>query len=151
MADQEINSFIWKFKYLCAAGCQAALEFKSDGGCVSITLTSNVGILNPSTNQPPPTYQQNRHQVRGPSYERRQQRRKATGAAKKTGLPANVTATINDDEANPAKSSIDQAEKLATVPSVNQAEQLNQPELQDRPELQALSCALAKKRMKLPH
>ena len=66
-------------------------------------------------------------------------------------MPANVTATINDDEANPAKSSIDQAEKLATVPSVNQAEQLNQPELQDRPELQALSCALAKKRMKLPH
>ena len=36
MADQEINSFFWKFKYLCAAGCQAALEFKSDGGCVSI-------------------------------------------------------------------------------------------------------------------
>ena len=66
-------------------------------------------------------------------------------------MPANVTATINDDEANPAKSSIDQAEKLATVPSVNQAEQLNQPELQNRPELQALSCALAKKRMKLPH
>ena len=121
MADQEINSFIGKFKYLCAAGYKAALEFKSEGGCVRINLTSDVGFLHP-----PP--QQKYRRFRGPSYQRRQQRRRKT--LDKNEETSIVTAT-NEDEANLAMSLItNQAEKLDTEPLMNQIEQIVQPEAQ---------------------
>ena len=126
MADEEINSFIGKFKYLCAAGYKAALEFKSEGGCVRINLTSDVGFLHPPTNQPPP--QQKYRRFRGPSYQRRQQRRRKT--LDKNEETSIDTAT-NEDEANQAMSLItNQAEKLDTEPLMNQIEQIVQPEPQ---------------------
>ena len=82
MADQEITSFIGKFKYLSAAGFKATLEFKSDQhGSVSISLTSEVGSVTPLSNQPPhppPSFHRRGRYFRGPSYGRRQLRRRAT-------------------------------------------------------------------------
>ena len=120
MADEEIYSFIGKFKYLCAAGFKAALELKSDHGCVCISLTSNVGLLSPPTNQPPPTsFQRKYRHCRGPSYERRQQRRKANLVLKRR-----EGQTVATNEGNPTVSSTNQAEKLATVPCANEEEEL---------------------------
>ena len=111
MADLEINSFIGKFKYLCAAGYTSSLEFKSDDGCVSIFLNSNVGFLTPPTQTPPPNFKRKCRPHRGPSYGRRQQRRRATHELNRCEEQSNSNVT------NKSAISRKQAEKLVIVPS----------------------------------
>ena len=71
----EIESFISKFKFLTSAGCKASLNFTSDSGRISVTLSANLGHCLPpplvnQTSSPP-----NRPR-RGAAYLRRQLRRK---------------------------------------------------------------------------
>ena len=126
MADQEISSFIGKFKYLCAAGFIASLEFKSDQhGCVSISLNSEVGSVTPPLNQPPPTsFERKCRQYRGPSYRRRQLRRRATQESTSpeqiVSIATNVSNNADAGEVNLSVSSNSQAEKRATVLSLNE-------------------------------
>lgn len=79
-------------------------------------MTSHVGFLKPPINQPPPPYFQRKgRQCRGPSYERRQHRRRANHElnSREDQSSSNVT---TEDKANPTLSSNVQAEKLVPVP-----------------------------------
>ena len=67
MAHYEIDSFISKFKYLWGAGFEASLTLEAKKGEASVTLKAGLGFPFP----PPPFGQK-----RGPSYWRRQERRR---------------------------------------------------------------------------
>ena len=139
MADQEITSFIGKFKYLSAAGFKATLEFKSDQhGSVSISLTSEVGSVTPLSNQPPPPpFHRRGRYFRGPSYGRRQLRRRATQESNsREQIATHDSNNADDSDANRSVFLNSQAEKLATVPSLNED---NQPAV----DLEVLSCEIA--------
>ena len=72
MANNEIDSFIQKFKLLRGAGIEASLNFKTKLGEVWISLDCKVG-----RNVPPPLPTVATTVKRSPSYYRRQARRKA--------------------------------------------------------------------------
>ena len=80
MADEEIDSFVKKFKSLWAAGHQASLSFESKVGEVCVNLSCNFG-----RNLPPPVYYVEKdckkyHKNVSPSRERRRARRFAERA-----------------------------------------------------------------------
>ena len=67
MASGEIDSFVLKFKNLCYAGLKATLTLDAENGEAFVSLKAGLGYLG---HKPPSTF-------RGPSYFRRQERRKA--------------------------------------------------------------------------
>ena len=72
MADNEINSFVQKFKLLRDAGLEASLSLETKLGEVEISLSCKVGRI-----LPPPQSPSSSSRYRSPSYYRRQARRKA--------------------------------------------------------------------------
>ena len=75
MYATELNSFIHKFHQLCNAGLTAHLDLDSQAGNVWIGLRVQVGPVPPPARQPHVPQHQPRY--RGPSYQRRQERRHA--------------------------------------------------------------------------
>ena len=69
MAHYEIDSFISKFRYLWSAGFKASLTLESSHGEATVTLKAGLGF-------PLPPPQSRFDQKRGPSYWRRQDRRR---------------------------------------------------------------------------
>ena len=69
MAVVEIDSFISKLKSLWALGYSATLHVETEAGKASVCLKADIGYL-----PPPATFPQRQH--RGPSYQRRQARRR---------------------------------------------------------------------------
>ena len=104
MAHLEIDSFVLKFRNLCSAGYKATLSVEAENGKASICLKADLGNIppyfpRPHSHGPPPRAH------RGPSYHRRQERRKAaqTAAASRDATKA-VQAAKNNDEAEIAPS-----------------------------------------------
>ena len=84
MAHCEVDSFVEKFKHLWHAGIKATLKVEAVGGEASITLTTGLGHIPPPpplVNPLPPNGQYSGCYRRGPSYQRRQERRKAARVA----------------------------------------------------------------------
>ena len=83
MAHCEVDSFVNKFKYLCSAGYKATLTIEASSGEAVVTLKTSVGHI------PPPCPIKKNH-CRGPSYQRRQEKRQAArdAAAANTSQPA---------------------------------------------------------------
>ena len=76
MAHNEVDSFVTKFKYLWNAGIKATLTIETEDGEASVTLRSSLGTIPPPFHvRHPPPYS------RGPSYQRRQERRHAARLA----------------------------------------------------------------------
>ena len=74
----EIDSFVTKFKNLWHATFKASLTIESEYGQASVTLKTGLGFA------PPPFSYHNRQppRHRGPSYQRRQERRQAARTAR---------------------------------------------------------------------
>ena len=80
-SNQELDSFLAKYKYLCSAGHKASLSFKSENFCTRISLDVELPFMTPPWSLPPPSCVQTptmsptslRH--RSPSYYRRLKRR----------------------------------------------------------------------------
>ena len=80
-SNQELDSFLAKYKYLCSAGHKASLSFKSEKFCTRISLDVELPFMTPPWSLPPPSCVQTptmsptslRH--RSPSYYRRLKRR----------------------------------------------------------------------------
>ena len=78
MTHLEIDSFVVKFKNLCSAGYKATLTLDAEDGKASVCLKANLGYVPP----PFPSAQPYRPPPHGgPSYYRRQGRRKAAQSA----------------------------------------------------------------------
>ena len=78
MAFNEIDSFIVKFKNLWHAGLKASLSIEAEQGQAHVTLKAGLGHI------PPPFHPhdgQVHRQYRGPSYQRRQEKRQAARSA----------------------------------------------------------------------
>ena len=82
MDSAEIDSFVKKFKILWGAGYDASLNLESKLGEVFISLNCKVGRVlpppSPSGSAPLSSVVQKSRKPRGPSYHRRQARRKAS-------------------------------------------------------------------------
>ena len=70
MAQMELDSFVIKLKSLWLAGLSAKLNIETEGGKVSVRLEADLGYAPPPSNKAV-------GQRRGPSYRRRQERRRA--------------------------------------------------------------------------
>ena len=76
MAFTEIDSFVEKFKHLWHAGLKTTLNVEAENGQASVTLKAEIGFI-------PPPFQVPRtvSLLKGPSYQRTQDRRRAARAA----------------------------------------------------------------------
>ena len=90
MAHIEIDSFVTKFKYLCSAGFRTTLTIEAENGKASVCLKSDLDVLPPQYISGKPRHQSSRN--RGPSYQRRQERRQAARIAGNTAGQADVSA-----------------------------------------------------------
>jgi hypothetical protein len=77
MAHCEVDSFVSKFKQLWHAGVKASLKIEAVNGQASVILSAGLGPI------PPPVHSHGHHgrPHRGPSYHRRQERRRAAREA----------------------------------------------------------------------
>ena len=106
MAYCELHSFVAKFKFLCHAGLQATLKVEADNGEASVTLTAGLGPIAP----PPPIncHGPSRY-YRGPSYQRRQARRKAAReAAAAQELIPDADACLADQAENTSTAAVEE-------------------------------------------
>ena len=79
MAHIEVDSFVNKFKYLWHSGFKASLIIEAENGEALVTLKSNLGVIQPPHHGGPQRGQF--HRSRGPSYQRRQEKRQAARTA----------------------------------------------------------------------
>ena len=120
MAHTEIDSFVLKFKYLCSAGFKATLNVEAEDGKASICLKANLGYT-PSSflhlyhHGPSPRVH------RGPSYYRRQARRKAAQTAA-------AATSSHAAQADQAETSNFVAEKGPSTPTVVSEEDIIEDE-----------------------
>ena len=81
-SNQELDSFLAKFKYLCSAGYKASVSFKSENFCTRISLDVDLPFLAPPWSLPPPAcvltpkMSSTSERRRSPSYYRRLKRRR---------------------------------------------------------------------------
>lgn len=78
MTYREVDNFVTKFKNLCHAGVKATLTVEAENGEAFVTLKAGLGPIPPPRHVPGHGHQ-SRH--RGPSYQRRQERRQAAREA----------------------------------------------------------------------
>ena len=119
MAYTEIDSFVAKFKNLWHCGQKATLKVDSENGEAVVTLTAGLGHI-----PPPFSFDRNNEQTcrpyRGPSYQRRQQRRKA--AREVAGVkPSNDHTQVVAEEA-----SVDPAHVVVEAIGGSQAEEASE-------------------------
>ena len=110
MADTEIDGFIQKFKKLRAAGIAATLNFETNLGEVSISLTCKVG-----RNIPPPSHllpPVAASKMRSPSYYRRQVRRKAEREVRRKSTTENSSLTVADQAEEIVEAAVNSDNKL---------------------------------------
>ena len=117
----EVDSFVTKFKYLCHAGIKATLTVDADNGEAFVTLKAGLGLIPPPFRVFPGHGHHSRHQHRGPSYHRRQERRQAARVA--AGLVRSPTGEVGDrppqidaglaDTASNVSGAEEQAEEVA--------------------------------------
>ena len=113
MAHQEIDSFVLKFRNLCRAGYTASLCMEAEDGKASITLKAKLGHVPPPFLSPHLHPHGPSHRVhRGPSYLRRQERRKAAKTA------AAAAPSCNES----------QAEQAITINHIDETDATNQAE-----------------------
>jgi len=104
MTHQEIESFLLKFRQLWHAGIKASLTIKADAGEATIELSAGLGKLPPPSMYPP--YGDREHgrypyrKRRGPSYERRQQRRQVARSRAEQVPVQDLSAHEADNAAN---------------------------------------------------
>ena len=91
MTHCEVDSFVTKFKYLCHAGIKATLTVEAENGEASVTLRAGLGPIPPPLLVPGHGH---RRQHRGPSYQRRQERRQAAQEA--AGLVQSSAGEVGD-------------------------------------------------------
>ena len=77
----KFESFVHKFRNLCFAGLKATLTLEADNGQAFVSLKAGLGCLSsPYPLSPSPAYPSKPRRL---SYQRQQERRKATTAATK--------------------------------------------------------------------
>ena len=76
MDYNEIDSFIGKFKFLVNAGIKAWLKLNTFNGELNVALEANLGAVNEKCLSSASTSSWSSSHKRGPSYERRQLRRR---------------------------------------------------------------------------
>ena len=125
MAHIEVDSFVTKFKYLWHSGFKTSLIIEAENGEALVTLKSNLGVIHPPHHGGPQRGQF--HRYRGPSYQRRQEKRQAARTAaglntaekvKNTNSEFSVSASA--EQAEPAK------EELKEVVKADKAETNNE-------------------------
>ena len=107
MANNEIDSFVRKFKVLCQAGRSATLTLSSDAGKASLNLQVDLGSLHDDglrLHQHP-----HKHAGNGPARQRRTEKRAAE--------PEQAEAALTEEE----KDVLDLAERAASKSPVHQA------------------------------
>ena len=125
MTHLEIDSFVVKFKNLCSAGYKATLTIDAEDGKASVCLKANLGDVSPPFLFPQP-YRPLHHVYRGPSYHRRQERRKAAKSAAVPAAPSDniIDAAEQVDTSNQAE----QTQIISTVVSVQDKEETQEAE-----------------------
>ena len=98
MSYVELDSFIGKYKFLVSAGIEATLKFDSCNGEVKVSLEANLGKV--SVNDWHQKRFPNVSNSRGPSYERRQQRRKKEAVEKTIKSESEVSSCILEEAAD---------------------------------------------------
>ena len=73
VSTYELDSFIYKFRYLCCAGFKSSLTLRSENGQAYVSFDVNLGALATPVTLPPPGYCK---KPRSPSYFRRQEKRR---------------------------------------------------------------------------
>ena len=127
----ELDSFVTKFRNLCLAGFQATLTCEAVDGKASVTLKAALGPIPPSFHG---HGQHPGHQHRGPSYQRRQERRQA--ARKAAGQVPSSTGEVDDhpppndaalaDEARYVSAAGEQADQASNLPVEDPTEEAEQ-------------------------
>ena len=123
MAHTEIDSFVLKFKYLCSAGFKATLNVEAEDGKASIYLKANLGYT-PSSFLHLYHHGSSPRVHRGPSYYRRQARRKTA----QTAAAATSSHTLQADQADQADTSNLVAEQAPSTPTIVSEEDIIEDE-----------------------
>ena len=111
MANNEIDSFVRKFKVLCQAGRSATLTLSSDAGNASLNLQVDLGSLHDDglrLHQHPHNHARN-----GPARQRRTEKR----AAARKAEAEQAEAALTEEE----KEVLDMAERAASKSPVHEA------------------------------
>ena len=125
MAHIEVDSFVTKFKYLWHSGFKTSLIIEAENGEALVTLKSNLGVIQPPHHGGPQRGQF--HRYRGPSYQRRQEKRQASRTAAGLNTAEEVENTNSElsvsasaEQAEPAKEEVKEVVKADKAETNNE-------------------------------
>ena len=135
MGNIEVESFVTKFRHLCHAGFNATLTFEAANGKASVFLKSELGVVKPPFPDHLRHHQSQPH--RGPTYWRRQERRKA--AAAKVAVEEASLATVSIAK-EVTENNLDQVCDHFDLNQAAQADEKNTEEAENTTEDVGFSC-----------